>query len=103
LRLFVLWTIDEAQVLFGEMATGTHHHPSFESEQRRRELLQRLNQIPGSSLPDDKADKYPTFPISALVDPSAFQMFTGAMEWAIGEMRSSQSETSGFVSLGNAE
>lgn len=62
-------------------------YPPFERLELRRELRDRLNAIDGVEIPEDKLDKRPNFSVSALSSDEAFQRFTGAMEWAIGQAR----------------
>jgi hypothetical protein len=50
---------------FGELAGK---HPSFTAEEKRRELQRRLDEIPGIQIGADRIGKYPSFPVSALVD-----------------------------------
>jgi hypothetical protein len=52
---------------------------------RRQQLQARLNEISGITIADDQIDKYPSFPIAALVDGKAFDEFTAAMDWVIDE------------------
>jgi hypothetical protein len=67
------------------MASGKH--PSFAPEEKRRELLLRLNQISGISIPDDRIDKYPGIALSALTDPDRLHGLLDVVKWAISDMQ----------------
>jgi hypothetical protein len=84
-RPFSLWTYGLISVQFGEMANGKH--PSFKSEEKRRELQRRLNEITGVSIADERIDKFPSIALSALSNPDLLRRFLGVMEWALAEVR----------------
>jgi hypothetical protein len=85
LRPFAVWTYGSVAIQFGEMASGKH--PSFAPEEKRRELLLRLNQISGISIPDDRIDKYPGIALSALTDPDRLHGLLDVVKWAISDMQ----------------
>jgi hypothetical protein len=58
-------------------------HPSFAGEEARRELLGRLNLIPGVSIGDDMLSKRPSISLAVLTDAAAFARFTGTLDWAL--------------------
>jgi hypothetical protein len=59
----------------------------FDQDQKRLELLRRLNEIPGVDLPEDGINRRPSISLGALVDSNAFESFVGIMEWAIEEVK----------------
>lgn len=59
--------------------------PPFDAVGRRQELQKRLNEIPGVAIGDDQLEKYPSFPVAAVMGPEAFDQFTGIMDWIIRE------------------
>ncbi|HEX2077130.1 MAG TPA: hypothetical protein VHG08_05460 [Longimicrobium sp.] len=61
--------------------------PGFESDERRREFLERINRIPGVSVPVDAIARRPSFPILLLTGNDARRSFFDALEWAISVAR----------------
>lgn len=61
----------------------------FDSEEKRLELLKRLNAIPGVSIPENAIVRRPSIPFSTLAKDDALQQFIAAFEWMIGEIRAS--------------
>lgn len=61
--------------------------PPFSDLDRRRELLARLNRVPGLSITEDRIDKMPTFPTSVLADPAACDVFADVWRWAADVLR----------------
>jgi hypothetical protein len=59
----------------------------FDDETKRQELRDRLNEIPGISIPADALAKYPRFPLSLLSSDSALGLFLDALDWAVAEIR----------------
>lgn len=57
--------------------------PGFEPDERRREFLERINRIPGVSVPVDAIARRPSFPVTLLQSDEARHAFFEAMEWAI--------------------
>jgi hypothetical protein len=89
LRPLVLFTYGSVAIIFSEMALGKNSHPSFKPEEKRRELLRRLNEIPGVSIGQDKIDNgSPSISLALLADPGSAQKFFSVMEWVFEEMKS---------------
>jgi hypothetical protein len=86
-RAFYISTSGRIVIPFGEMVAPKNAHPSFKPEVVRRELLSRLNSIPGIETPDDKIELFPSFLITLLGDAEQRERFYGVMEWAFEEMR----------------
>jgi hypothetical protein len=61
------------------------NEPPFDDEQKRLELLRRLNQIPGVSLGRDSIVRRPSVPLETLFTPGAVAKLCAAMEWVIEE------------------
>lgn len=55
--------------------------PPFDSEDLRRELLARLNRIPGVSLPESRLAARPSIRLEMLLDGGSRQIFFEAMDW----------------------
>lgn len=78
------WTSGLVQIQFGQMLRKA----PFEDEALRRELLQRLNKIPGVSIPDTKLNVYPGFPISLVTQPAALESLLAVFNWVLDRIRS---------------
>lgn len=73
---FIFWTTGPIQVQFGALRTAE----PFGNETKRRELRERLNQIPGVALPED-VDKYPSFDIAALEPRDSRERYFLICDW----------------------
>lgn len=60
--------------------------PPFDQEAKRRELIERLNTIPGVHLPGDANRGKPGFPLAALAPPDNLSRFLDAVNWVRGEV-----------------
>lgn len=74
---FAIWTCGEVEVQF----QGLMRLTEFQAEDRRRELQQRLNRIPGVAMSDDALTKRPSFSLTLLDSDPAFTAFVDAMAW----------------------
>lgn len=74
---FAIWTYGKIEVQF----QGLARVPAFESEERRRELQQRLNRIAGVAISDDVLTKRPSFSLTLLDNEAGYRAFVDAMEW----------------------
>jgi len=77
------------KVRFGHIM---NRNPPFASDDKRLDLLGRLNKIPGVSLPQDSIDRYPSIPLSALANPKALEQFLEVIAWTIEEVKAAQNE-----------
>lgn len=77
------WTNGRVNIRFTRLAKA----PPFDAQDRREELLRRLNAIPGIDLP--MAEGQPSFPIKALANEPEFTQFCDVMDWMIQEIRAS--------------
>lgn len=64
--------------------------PPFDDENKRQELLRKLNQIDGINLPSDSIDRRPSFSLSVLTDDEAFEQFKKIINWAIEEVNAAK-------------
>jgi hypothetical protein len=62
------------------------------SDQKRIELLQRLNDIPGLNLTQDSIDRFPNIPLLSLVHGDALEQFLKAIAWTIEEVKAVQNQ-----------
>lgn len=63
----------------------------FDSEERRAELLRRLNALPGVSIPEDRMLGLPSIPLAVLADGVATTGLLEALRWLVREIRTGQS------------
>lgn len=84
-RLFIVYSSGNVEVSFQHYRT----RPAFYSDEKRLELLARLNAIPGISWPEDVIARRPSIPFSVLTNEGALQQFFAAFEWMISEIQSS--------------
>lgn len=61
--------------------------PPFDDEQKRIELLNRLNTINGVNISIDKISVRPNCPITCLIENSEFEKFIKTIEWFFGEVK----------------
>ena len=64
-----------------------HLKVPFDSPQKRRELLHRLNQIPKLSIPEDYADKSRTIMLERLRGDAELDVFVKTMRWFLEEIK----------------
>jgi len=86
---FIFYTYGKVEVMFKRMKV---RHEPFTNDDKRRELLRRLNQIPGLHLPEDGIHRRPSIALTSLVNPDAFAKFIQVIEWTIKEVKSTQDE-----------
>lgn len=65
--------------------------PPFDNPEKRRQLLERFNRIPGVSLPADSIDRRPSIPLTILVETAALEEFLAVMQWYVDEVTKSGS------------
>ncbi len=80
--VIAVWTYGSVEMGFQWMKT----RPPFHDEAKRRELLQRLNAIPGITLPADSIGRRPNFSLSILTNADILTQFLAIMDWFIEEI-----------------
>ena len=80
--LFTVWTYGRVEVNFQYMTKGP-----FADEMKRQEVRERLQAIPGVSIPIAALNKRPPIRLDVLSQPEALAAFTAAFDWTIGEIR----------------
>ena len=58
----------------------------FGELESRRELLRRINEIPGVSIGEDSLDKRPNLPLDIFLDESAGRLLFGVFTWLVREL-----------------
>ena len=61
--------------------------PPFADEEKRRELLRRLNSVEGINFPPDAISRHPSIPLATLKDEKRLSGFLAAMDWFVQELR----------------
>ncbi len=74
--------------------------PPFDAESKRQELREKLNAVPGISIPESGIEKHPNVRLQVLTAPGALEQFLEALEWVEGEIRG-QASAEGLVSQPN--
>jgi hypothetical protein len=83
--VFILYTDGSAEIQFKTL----RQLPTFADDQRRLDLLGRLNQIPDVDIPADGIGRRPWLPMAALTQPAALQQFLENMDWLISRIQPS--------------
>ncbi len=76
---------------YGSFETHFQHYlrrPPFGAEALRIEKLNRLNAIPGISLPVDSIARRPSFPLESLVEEGRMEALLGVYEWVLEQILS---------------
>jgi hypothetical protein len=77
-----MWTYGRTEIEFQYLMRGP-----FASEDKRRELLRRLNDIEGIALAGDSITRRPTIPITAFSSDVRLKAFLEVMSWLVRELR----------------
>jgi len=84
---FAMWTSGSIEMQFQWMRT----QPAFGSESKRFELLDKLNAIPGISLPPDRINRRPSFRLELLRDEAVLDRFLAVVKWMVEEIKNAGS------------
>ena len=68
-------------VNFAEMT-----YPPFSDLEKKQELLTRLNQVPGISIPEDKLKTYAVFAIKNVLEHSGMAKLLEVVDWVIKQV-----------------
>lgn len=77
------WTYGRVEVQFKMLS----NEPPFDDEDKRVEVLRRLNQIAGVSLERGAIEKRPSISLATLATGDAVSKLCTALEWVIEEAR----------------
>jgi hypothetical protein len=80
-QIFAVWTNGSVEIYF------QHYKPPFDTAERRRELMDRLNAIPGVSLTDDVLSRRPSIPLATFQDQTALDEFLEVFDWLLNQIR----------------
>lgn len=82
-RIMAVWTTGKIEVYFHYLK----NYPPFDSEDKRRELLNRINQIGSISIPDTKLEALPKVDFQEINTENALLEFLKIHEWVIQEIK----------------
>jgi len=82
-QFFGVWTNGYIEIQFQYM----QGRPVFSQEAKRRELLDRLNAIPGIHIDSSRINARPSIPLQHFVDVKVRQQFFDVMQWCIDSIR----------------
>jgi hypothetical protein len=77
-----IWSYGKVEVQFQYLK----RNPPFDSESKRKELLERLNRIPGFSIPDDAIERRPNVYLAVLKNKDALEQFLETLDWTVQEI-----------------
>jgi len=80
-----IWTYGKIEIQFQWLMNRS----AFGDETKRRELLSRLNQIPGVSIPEDAITRRPNIFLSTFKDTSSLRQLLETLDWVVQEIKSS--------------
>jgi hypothetical protein len=83
--LFAVWTYGSVEVYF----YWYQYRPPFDREEKRLEILNKLNEIEGVSLPLDAINKRPSIKLSTFAVPGTLEKFFAVFEWMLEEINKS--------------
>ncbi|MBI4344100.1 MAG: hypothetical protein HY555_00770 [Euryarchaeota archaeon] len=83
--LISVWTYGSLEVQFQVMKT----RPPFDNDSKRLELLRRLNEIPGITIPTDAITRRPKIPLSSLRNATSLSQFLETLDWVLQEIKAS--------------
>jgi hypothetical protein len=80
--LFAVWTYSAVEVYF----YWYQYRPPFDREEKRLEILAKLNEIEGVNLPPDSINKRPSIKLSTFTAPGKLEKFFSVFEWMLEEI-----------------
>lgn len=82
-QLFAVWTYGTAEIYF----YWYQYKEPFDSDEKRLELLKRLNDIEGIDLHNDAIARRPGIPLSVLRNGTALKQFLSVFDWVVQEIQ----------------
>jgi len=67
--------------------------PTLNMVQQKNKLKHALERIPGVIIPNDRLDKYPSFPVKLLSDKANYDLFIDTMKTYIEDIKASEAKT----------
>lgn len=81
--LFAIWTTGTIEIFF----QWYQYRPPFDNEKKRFQLLEKLNEITGLNILENKISARPNIPLSLLINPIEYQKFIDTFEWYLNEIK----------------
>lgn len=78
-----IWSYGKIEVQFKPLQS----RPPFDTESKRNELLDRLNQIPDFDIPVDAIVRFPKVDLSALKNGDSLKQFLDVLDWVVQEVK----------------
>lgn len=82
-QLFAVWTYGTVEIYFQHF----QGKPPFNDEEKRVELLRRLNEIEGVHIPVEMITKRPSIELSVLTNEKSLEKFLSIYDWVLDEIR----------------
>lgn len=79
-----IWTYGKIEIQFQWLMNRS----AFSDETKRRELLNRLNQIPGINIPENAITRRPNVFLSTFKDASSLRQLLETLDWVVQEIKS---------------
>ena len=86
---FAIWTYGKIEIYFQWYKVK----PPFDNIDKRKKILDRLNEIKGVKIPENKIDKRPSFDIKLLKEKSEFDKFVQIYDWYFKEIEKAAGNT----------
>ena len=80
--LFAVWTSCWLEFYFQHYKNW----PPFDELEKRKELMKRLNEIPGVNLTENEIDKRPSVPLSIFQNEANLKALQSAFEWFVAQL-----------------
>jgi hypothetical protein len=84
---FAVWTYGSVEIYFQHLK----NRPVFRAENKRLELLQKLNSISGVSISKNSLAKRPNISLELLRDEKSLELFLTAFQWLIQQIQNEPS------------
>jgi hypothetical protein len=82
-----VWTYGRVEIPFQWMVPRKPFADQARRLERRLELRDRLNKIPGVEIPADAITRRPAIPLAVFTDPTALKEFLSVLDWYIAEVK----------------
>jgi hypothetical protein len=80
-----IWTYGKVEIQFQWLKT----RPPFDNEASRKELLDRLNRIPGIQIPAEALTLRPNIFLSVFKEDATLKQFLETLDWIVQEIKAS--------------
>jgi hypothetical protein len=87
-QLFAVATYGNLEVYF----QWYQYKPPFDSEEKRLELLHKLNAIEGIDIPVEAISRRPSIPLEILGEETVLQRFLAVFEWFLAEIKNTSED-----------